>query len=362
MKKVIKNTVFIMLCMLLHTLENKLNSQPQPEFICGTCKEHAEQSMLSSQNNSLSKVTTPFGGDRNRIPTTGVFKILIVFAQFYNETGDVGGWGYNDTLPYFASTIIDSVVRPAYTNYPPFSVSSFFKEMSNGNFNVIGKVYPRVITTNYPQSYYHNFYTNSGHDFYKNGFVNLEVLKKVDSLDRLYNNINFTEFDNWSRTPYPNQTFLDNYTIQNTTDGQIDLVVIIYRCKSTDLFSEFTGIACLSELRTSTTHTELTKSANFSEYITNEGVKIGGVYHDALEPKENNRYYKSGGITVKYLGASLRALTNVIVHEIGHYLGGTEHSYGYGFGSGASMGGAGSLYAACMSSIEKKSIRLFKFY
>jgi hypothetical protein len=84
--------------MLLHALGAKLNSQPQPEFICGTCREHAKQNVVSLQNNSLSKITTPLGGDRRRIPTINTLKILIIFAQFYGETGDVGGWNYTDQL------------------------------------------------------------------------------------------------------------------------------------------------------------------------------------------------------------------------------------------------------------------------
>ena len=175
MSKIIKNTVFVLFCMLLHTLGTKLNSQPQPEFICGTCQmQNARQGMHSSQNNSLSKVTTPLGGDRKRIETKGTLKILIIFAKFNGDNDDVGYWPANtpNNEPPFPN-IIDSIVRPTYTNYPPYSISSFFKEMSNGSFNVIGKVYPMIITTNQPQSYYRNLYTDT--ESRRNGLVNLFV-------------------------------------------------------------------------------------------------------------------------------------------------------------------------------------------
>jgi hypothetical protein len=146
MKKIIKNSI-ILFCMLIHTLGTKLNSQPQPEFICGTCKEHTEQSMLSSQNNSLSKVTAPFGGDRRRIETTGTLKILIIFAQFNGDNSDVANWPSGSFPTYLASNIIDSTVKSTYSAYTPFSVSSFFKEMSNGAFNVVGKVFPKFNNT-----------------------------------------------------------------------------------------------------------------------------------------------------------------------------------------------------------------------
>jgi hypothetical protein len=124
-----KNIAFIFFCMLLHTLGTKLISQPQPEFICGTCQEHAKRNVNSLQHNSLSKVATPIGGDRRRIPTEGTLKVLIIFAQFKGDNSNVDGWPTN-SMPLFASRIIDSIPK---STYQQFSVSSFLKRCQMAN-------------------------------------------------------------------------------------------------------------------------------------------------------------------------------------------------------------------------------------
>ena len=91
MKKIIKSSIIILLCMLVHIEGSKLHSQPQPEFICGTCQEHARQNEVFLQNNSLSKTTIPLGGSRSKIPAKDTLKIFIIFAKF---NGDVDPQGY----------------------------------------------------------------------------------------------------------------------------------------------------------------------------------------------------------------------------------------------------------------------------
>jgi hypothetical protein len=66
--------------------------------------------MLSSQNNSLSKVITSLGGEKRRIPTEGTLKILIIFAKFNGDNSDQHYWPASDSLPqYLISDIIDSI-------------------------------------------------------------------------------------------------------------------------------------------------------------------------------------------------------------------------------------------------------------
>jgi len=42
MSRITKNSIIMLLCMLIHTLGTKLNSQPQPEFVYGICQEHTK--------------------------------------------------------------------------------------------------------------------------------------------------------------------------------------------------------------------------------------------------------------------------------------------------------------------------------
>ena len=362
MSKITKNIAFIFFCMLLHTLGTKLNSQPQSEFICGTCQEYTKQNVSSLQHNSLSKVATPLGGDRRRIPTDGTLKILIIFARFSGDNSVLGSWPANsNSLPLFANSIIDSIVKQPPSEYTKFSVSSFFKEMSGGRFNVIGKVFPELITLNNNESYYENLYNlyNYSKGNSRNGVTNLEVLKKVDSIAKNKNNINFNfkEFDNWTRTLKPNVfPYEELYDVSPGPDGIIDMVVIIYRNKEKKLF-QFTGIACLAEPTTHWQSNGSNPALEFIYYKTKDSVKIGGAFKDTWDIQQGDTvYYQSSGITVRYTGESLRGLTNTITHELGHYIGGSGHTDGYGFASGNK-----SLYAASMSSIEKNQLGYLNF-
>jgi len=272
---------------------------------------------------------------KQRFPSIGTIKILIIFAQFNGDNNSVSNWTAN-SLPDFSAKLVDSVVS---TSYPKHLISRFFKEMSNGNFNLIGKVYPQLVVTNYNR----NWYTANGKDF---GYVNLEVLKKVNYQDSINNIINFREFDNGRRLQNPD----GDYTWDTTqTDNCLDMVVIMYRDVATDenpntIFG-FTGTATLSRYDPSTTYGNC-EDCLFNRFYTHESKYIcGAIMENVVD---------AGGITFRYTGEDTLHLSARMAHELGHYFF-DGHIDGYGLmGEGSTE--HKSLYSASMSSIEKNKL------
>lgn len=70
------------------------------------------------------------------------FRILFVFAQFSGDTNYYSDWSYGQ-LPNYYNKIVDSVIA---STYRAFTLSDYWKTMSFGNFDIIGDVYPNLIT------------------------------------------------------------------------------------------------------------------------------------------------------------------------------------------------------------------------
>ncbi len=69
-------------------------------------------------------------------------RALIVFAQFQSDITSVPDW-LKDSLPKWAYNWIDSNPSISYRNY---TISDYFKRMSNGDFDFIGDIHPNIIT------------------------------------------------------------------------------------------------------------------------------------------------------------------------------------------------------------------------
>jgi hypothetical protein len=101
------------------------------------------------------------------------FRALFVFAQFQSDTIEISGWP-KDTLPDWAYNIIDSIPS---NSYKPYSLSDYFKRMSESAFDFIGDIHPNIITVSQDNSY---------------------KLANVEVLDTLKKQIsNFKRYDNW---------------------------------------------------------------------------------------------------------------------------------------------------------------------
>jgi hypothetical protein len=151
------------------------------------------------------------------LPTTGTIRALVVYAKFPED----GAWP-----PENYQSIIDPTVSSTYT---PWSMSDYYGEMSNGTLNVIGDVYPDLITLPNPQTSYTTF-----------DDVNRVVLQWLIDHDA----VDFADYDNW--------TFVSPGNHTNSPDGFVDMIIIHYPGMAYPLKAHvnrgnFTGICGLGD-------------------------------------------------------------------------------------------------------------------
>jgi hypothetical protein len=101
---------------------------------------------------NLRAVVSQTGGQykpANNLPGQ-YLRVLVVFVQFQGDSRPNSNWNPNQ-LPNWANDFIDSQTASEYTD---MTISDFWKEMSMGNFDFIGDVYPELVTLP-PESYYY---------------------------------------------------------------------------------------------------------------------------------------------------------------------------------------------------------------
>ncbi|MGH7494383.1 MAG: hypothetical protein ACREOO_18585 [bacterium] len=144
------------------------------------------------------------------IPTTGTFRVLIVFVQFQDDVfdgppycvGDPNAWPSSlHSIPAWATgtNLMHSSVSSSYASG---SMSDYYQVMSNGNFDFIGDVFPELYLTPQPKSYY-TISAGRGR-----GWLNQQIIDWMDTHPT--NPVNFADYDN------------DN-------DGDVDIILFIYR-------------------------------------------------------------------------------------------------------------------------------------
>ncbi len=228
-------------------------SQLPEEFVCGT-----------GDNNSPNSLT---GTGGLNAPSNGIFKTLVVFVQFPDDSENTDGWPLN-TFPDWARHFVN---ENSGNYFPYYNLSQYFYEMSGGTFQLIGDVYPSVVIPDHPESYYSNI-----------SDVNQEVINKIDPY------VDFSNYDHWSGA--------------NTgSDGKVDMIFMIYRNFSDSLINNasWTGIAMLS----------------LNSDMDVDGVTIERGYPGSGVQMRGGKY---GGTYTKFVAA----------HEYGHYLFGAGHIEG----------------------------------
>ena len=213
------------------------------------------------------------------------FRILIVFAEFSGDNNSYGNWQYGQ-FPDYASQIVDSNVS---SSYRPMTLSDYWKTMSRGTFDIIGDVYPSVITL-------------KSEEWYRSNSKYFQDANK-DVLDSINEKLDFRKYDNWKLN---NGSFVFN---ERNGDGYLDMVYIIYRSPDNSGYwfrgsnENFNAIAELGDNLT---------------YKTSDNINIYGSW--LISALGSGITFRSGA------GTTHSRVLQLMSHELGHYLFGGGHS------------------------------------
>jgi len=255
---------------------------------------------MEVDNSLLNIAPSKVGQSAPYVPTSGTFKTLVIFIKFNDDNFDspplTDQWPSTlNTLPSWAIDIISPTVE---SDYEDPSLSGYFHTMSQGNYDLIGDVYPVLYIPLNNQSYY---FQSSGRGI---EYLTEEIFTELNQ------SIDYSQYDG------------DN-------DGYVDMIFLCFRNINPAQLDDsgYWGICSL---------TGFSNSFPSGSYLSFDGVKIeagaigsGTIQRDIYDPN--------------YL--------STIIHEFGHYLFGTVHFPGIGmFGV---MDGFGT---ACMSSFERERL------
>lgn len=196
---------------------------------------------------------------------TGNIHALIVFAQFKDDNFSSPSWPLNQ-MPDWADDFIES--SPCST-FSTNNLTQYFYEMSNGTLQLTGDIYPNLIITDNYQS---NYSIHSS---------NQEILLKTDA------QVNYQNYDNWDK--------ISNYNHEATSDGDVDLVIIIYR--STNLVNW---------------------SGNANLWLSNSLISMDG-------KNIKSGFSNGSGIVISQGRHGFQYIVYVAAHEYGHHLLGGNH-------------------------------------
>lgn len=240
--------------------------------------------LLQAQNNSPIECSTLYSDQGSQRALTGgaykpsscasneYMRALVVFVQFEQDNSSIPDWP-SGQLPNWAYSFFDSQISSTYRSE---TISDYFQDMSNHNFNFIADIHPNLIRLNTEK-----FWT----------------LSNADVLSELNNQVtDFKKYDNWK---YENSQFV---FAPSNGDTYLDMLIIIYRNWITQsTFGLKGGIAYLGA--SLTTHDNV--------IINGSGPSIFG-----------------SGITTNRRGSTTYPATISVhlAHEYGHYLFGGDHS------------------------------------
>jgi hypothetical protein len=230
------------------------------------------------------------------------FRALFVFAQFESDNNSIPNWP-KDSLPYWAYGLVDAF--PSYS-YSQYTLSDYFKRMSNGDFDFIGDIFPNIITLD-TDKYYSD--------------ANLDVLNQLDR-----NIEDFRRYDNWK---FENNSFVFS---ERNGDGFLDMIIIIYRGGT--FLGLDGGIASLGYTGDFTTHDKIKIHSDGPNQIT--------VYGSGITTNVKGRVYDAFGMTQHF------------AHEFGHYLFGPNHTAVSGIMPGDPYDYTGGTFA--MSAWERERL------
>lgn len=146
------------------------------------------------------------------LPTSGEFRIFVVFAEIEDETlnYNIPGWSKGQ-MPDNPNSYIDAVVSQNYQS----SISSYFSEISFGKLNVTGDYYPSLMKI--PKS-------EQTYEGYSPVFNKLSTICSNGQQIQTARGLNFpNDFDLWTLTGS------SGLIKQNVADNKIDCILIFWR-------------------------------------------------------------------------------------------------------------------------------------
>ncbi|PIW70483.1 MAG: hypothetical protein COW08_01555, partial [Ignavibacteriales bacterium CG12_big_fil_rev_8_21_14_0_65_30_8] len=227
------------------------------------------QSIFAQQYDTIC-ASTDTTSSPTSFPHTGTFKMLIVLCNFSDDTfeqsPDTDLWpAALNSMPSWGPSLLSTTVQTSYQNP---SLSGYFKEMSNGSFDVIGDV-----VYYQPDSAQNYYYLSKGRGI---GYLTEEILNGIDPY------VNFADYD-------------------NNNDGKVDMIQICFRFANTaslDSLGSYQGIAGLAGAQD----------------------KFESGYSLTKDGKTISAYRKYGSGTFQSGVISPEGALGVMPHEFGHYL------------------------------------------
>jgi hypothetical protein len=203
----------------------------------------------------------------------GQIRILVIYVRFRDDNDPHNYWQAGSP-PSQMSEIIDPDMTSGSTNFD--NLTHYFDVMSLGRYQVVGEAI--YVETPHDMAYYGNPPINSS-------TVEDVLVNAVDSI------VDFSQYDNWTR--------ISNYNHENSPDGVVDMIVMVWRRKINP------GSA-----------------AGWASLGGGIGITLDGV---TIE-----RGYPTGsGVTVQWpWDRSEDYNFKLIIHEIGHWLITGTHPYG----------------------------------
>jgi hypothetical protein len=249
---------------------------------------------------TFGKAMNPHGGAY--LPTKGTVRGLVVFAQTLNDTQQSEAWPLGQ-LPVWAHEYTDRLQR-------------YFSDMSFGELDLRLDVHPQCMVTKYKEADYVEWMRRYG-----------DAVK--DFIDTLDAQIDFGQYDLWT-------SMSNAYRIKPGPDGQVDLMILIFRRITNSYFMPFAGVSDLG----------------FSGYKFVDGSTErffyggSGAFNDASASGVSMCRLPGHGVLI-----DAEYTFNVTVHELGHKFFGDSHPAEL-FGGLGIMANSGNGYA--MNSFERQ--------
>jgi hypothetical protein len=269
---------------------------------------------ISDLPNTQGELDTLIGGrykparsDFNNTDPLSYFPILVVFVQFYHESGDSTTTEFNAWPARRPPNYIDSVIRfgrNSLTNwwdsYNGYDVSDYWHEFSRGKLHVNGKAISIILP--HDTTWY---MANGGH---------AKINKDIYDMLSQNSAVDWPFYDKWKYNSDGNFSY--------ESDQRVDMMYLVFRTRfRSEIFApQYYGFAALGPCDS---------ADNLNDYKVYQSgstiVKVNGV-QDIYEP---STYGKGSGVLLYGGGNSSNSryiYLDYALHEHGHSLFGNTHS------------------------------------